>query len=107
MGGLTNIEWENSQAEISLIINPALQKQGHGKEAVRLLLDQAFNYLNLKTVYGEVYTCNDCAFEFWKKLANASENQRGCWVILPNRKYWKGQYHNSAYFSFDSSLLSA
>lgn len=92
MGGLTYIEFENRQAEISLIINPALQKQGYGKEAVRLLLDQAFNYLNLDLVYGEVYMCNP-AVAFWKKLLKPGQCRD-----LRKGKYWNGARRYTMYF---------
>jgi len=101
MGGLIHIQWENSIAEISLILDPKMRGQGLGQKAVDLLLDQAFNSLNLKTVFGEVYLCNP-AWKFWEHLANMGHNEKGCWVILPNRKYWNGCYQNSGYFSFDA-----
>lgn len=96
-GGLTNIQWENRIAEISLIINPEYREKGYGKEAVFLLLDEAFNRINLKTVCGEVYACNS-AYDFWAKM---STEILSCWVTLPNRKYWNGKYHHGQYFSFD------
>lgn len=98
MGGLTKIQWENRIAEISLMIAPEYRKKGYGKEAVFLLLDEAFNRLNLKTVCGEVYTCNP-DYEFWAKMN--TELHGNSWVALPQRKYWNGRYYNSVYFSFD------
>lgn len=94
MGGLTFIEWENSQAEISLIIDPALRRQGHGEKAVHLLLDQAFNYLNLDLVYGECYGSNPTR-EFWEKVTKAY-NGRITW--LRKGKFWKGTRHETMYF---------
>ncbi len=96
-GGLTNIQWENSIAEISLIINPEKAGQGYGKEAVDLLLDQAFNKLNLKTVFGEYYLCNP-AVGFWRKII---EKYDACYATLNNRKFWNGEYYSSIYFSID------
>lgn len=95
MGGLTNIEWENSQAEISLIINPALQRQGHGGEAVRLILDQAFNYMGLQLVYGECYMCNP-ANEFWRAIAVSYD---GTALRLSKGKFWNGQHCGTLYFN--------
>lgn len=101
MGGITYIQWENRIGEITLIIDPKLRKDGLGEKAVDLLLDQAFNHLNLQTVFGEVYGCNVDGWEFWKKLANREWDTHGCWTVIPHRKYWSGLYHNSGYFSFD------
>lgn len=94
MGGMTYIMWENSIAEISLIINPEQRKKGYGSKAVHLLLDDAFNRLNLKTVFGECYIIDGNEY-FWKK-----QNPHYS-TILPNRKFWAGKYWDSFYFSFD------
>lgn len=95
MAGLTNISWENSNAEISLIIDPLCHKNGYGKKAVELILSEAFGRLGLKTVYGEVYMCND-AVKFWEKI---TYEHGGYKTTLPNRKYWNGHYCDSVYFS--------
>jgi len=69
MGGITYIQWENRIGEIILIVNPEFRRYNLGKKAVDLLLDQAFNHLNLQTVIGECYFCNS-AWEFWQKLTH-------------------------------------
>lgn len=97
MCGLINIQWENSIAEISLIINPALQGHGLGARAVGLLLEQGFEFMNLHTVFGEAYSCTD-AMRFWKKIA---AEYNACTTTLPARKYWNGRYWSSLYFSID------
>jgi hypothetical protein len=94
MGGLTNIQWENSFAEISLIINPAFKDKGYGTKAADLLLDQAFNYMGLMTVFGECYLCN-AAYKFWQNIV---KRYSGDFVTIPNRKYWEGNYHDAIYF---------
>ena len=94
-GGITNIEWENGIGEISLIVNPELHRNGIGSDAVKLLLDYAFNTLNLNTVYGECYLCSD-AHLFWRSITH----QYNAFIaLLPARKYWDGQYFDSLYFS--------
>jgi RimJ/RimL family protein N-acetyltransferase len=98
MGGITNIQWENRLGEISLLIRPESRGKGYGEKAVELLLDQAFNHLNLKTVYGECYACNR-ALTFWAKIIgiyNAYETK------LPARKYLNDVYCSSLYFSIDA-----
>ena len=94
MGGLTNTEWENSQAEISLIINPQDRGQGLGKEAVRLLLDQAFNYLNLELVYGECYECNP-AVDFWRNIGAKYDAH---FAYLNKGKCYNGTHFGTVYF---------
>jgi len=97
MCGLENISWENSLAEISIILDPKSKGKGYGKEAVKMLLDKGFNYLNLDNIYGEVYTCNP-GFFFWEKII---KQYNGTKTILPNRKFWKGIYYDATYFNFN------
>ncbi len=103
MGGLTGISLENRNAEISLIINPEYRNKGIGKQAVTLLLDQGFNYLNLQTIYGEVYGCNHFEIvEFWKKITEEyTKTNFVNWIVMRNRKFWKGKYYQGYYFTID------
>lgn len=95
MGGLTNIEWENGTAEISLIINPEYQGKGKGTAAVELLLDEAFNKMRLYSVFGEVYNCGNRGF--WEVMVRAFKGYK---ADLKNRKYYNGKMHDSMWFSF-------
>lgn len=95
--GLVPIQWENRIAEIALVVNPEKLGKGYGAKIVELVLDKAFNYLNLKTVFGECYFCNK-ALAFWKDI---TAKYNGTMTILPNRKFWNGKYYDSLYFSID------
>ena len=92
VGGITNIQWENRICEISLVINPKNRRMGIGSEAVQLIKYEAFNSLNLHTLFGEVYGCAN--MDFWKSC------KPDYMTTLPNRKYWNGKYHDSMYFSW-------
>jgi len=94
-GGLTNIEWENGLAEISLILSAGCRGQGYGSRAVQLLLDQGFGNMGLRTIYGECYECNP-AIEFWKKI---TERNGGYYTMIPRRKMWQGQLYDALHFS--------
>ncbi|MCJ7482671.1 MAG: GNAT family N-acetyltransferase [Thermodesulfovibrionales bacterium] len=100
MGGITYIQWENRIGEITLIINPVERGDGLGEKAVDLLLDHAFNHLNLQTVFGECYHCND-AWEFWGDITDKYDSPNTIQTLLPKRKYWNGDYWDSTYFSID------
>jgi RimJ/RimL family protein N-acetyltransferase len=89
--GLTNIT--KRDAEISLMIDPAVRAKGLGTQALRLLIIEGF--YEVEQLYGEVYYCNT-AMEFWKKVLKG-DNVR--WSTLPDRKYWNGRYWDSLYFS--------
>ena len=100
-GGIENISWENSNGEMSLLIDPARHGKGLGEQAVALFLGKAFNHLNLATVYGECYTCGP--WMFWEKQVHRFD---GTSTVLPKRKYWKGEYYGSYYFTFDKETYA-
>jgi len=102
LGGIENISWENRNGEISLIINPYFRRKGYGTKAVELILDQAFNYLNLENIYGEVYHINENSFSFWMKIVQI---YNGYATLLPYRKYWNGKYYDSHYFNINKKFF--
>jgi RimJ/RimL family protein N-acetyltransferase len=95
MVGLENIELENRRGEISIILNPDCRGKGYGEQAVDLLLEQGFMYLNLDNIWGEVYSCNK-ATAFWAKIL---KKYNGSSAILPNTKYWYRKYCYSTFFN--------
>ena len=96
MGGLTNIQWENGIAEISLLTSPSAAGQGHGQRALGLLLEEAFDRMRLLTVFGECYESNP-ALGFWEKMVQV---YRGDAARLPRRKWWAGRLWDAYYFTF-------
>lgn len=95
-GGIENISWENRIGEISLLIAPDYRGKGYGREAVRIFLDQAFNYLNLEYVHGECYGCGP--WKFWQKQV---KEYLGNGTIFGHCKYWAGRYYQSYQFEFN------
>jgi len=97
MGGLTDLQWENGLAEISLLLGPhAPPGEGIGGAVVRLLLREGFLNMGLQTIFGECYICNP-AVEFWRKMV---ERYHGRAVSLPRRKRWEGQLYDAYVFTF-------
>jgi GNAT superfamily N-acetyltransferase len=94
MGGLTNIEWENGTAEISLIISPEYRGRGWGKKAVDLLRHEAILNMRLNGLYGEVYDCGNR--KFWEKIVSFHGGYK---TDLVKRKYWEGVMFGSMWFS--------
>jgi len=99
LGGLTDIEWENRLAEISVFISPFWHKRGYGRAAVRLLCEEGFNTMGLETILGEAFLCNP-NWKFWDKL---TDEFMGFKTQLPDRKFWAGQHYPSLYFSWNRS----
>lgn len=99
MVGLENIQWENSIAEISIIILDKYQKKGFGTKILNKILEYGFYDLNLENIYGECYQCNE-SIKFWEKMIKEYGIKS---IELPNRKYYQGEYFDSIYFNFKSS----
>jgi len=97
MAGLTNIEWENRNAEISVIIDPERMRNGYGMEAVDLILAEAFDNMGLEAVTGEVYNCGNR--KFWEKVV---KKHNGTTAELVHRKRWEGKMYDSMWFCIRS-----
>lgn len=97
MCGLENVQWENRLAEISLLLNPELSMEEYGSEALGLVLEQAFHFLNLENVFTEVYNCSSY-IPFWLGMMKKYAADH---VILPDRKFYNGDYHDSHYINFN------
>jgi RimJ/RimL family protein N-acetyltransferase len=97
-GGITNIEYENSIAEISLIVNPEYVNKGYGTESAECLLKYAFGNMNLGNIYGECYKCNETGVKFWEKL---TDKYNGYKTMLPSRKFYNCEYWDSLYFNIN------
>lgn len=95
--GINNICFENSNAEISMILDPNYRGLGLGTMLVRYTLNYAFDELGLHNVYGEVYLCNPAVL-FWQKLIRM---WRGTSTLLPERKRHHGELYDSIYFNFN------
>ena len=93
-GGIEHYERHNNIGELSLLVFEEYRNNGYGKKIVDLFLDNAFNYLAIENVYLECYTCNKPGIIFWQKIIDKYNAYK---TILPNRKYYKGEYHNSLY----------
>lgn len=99
MVGLENIEWENRRSEISIILSPDFRGKGYGEQAVDLLLEQGFFFLNLENVWGECYE-NNPALDFWMKITSRyNPGQKQCW--LDCTKYYAGKYWDSFWFNIE------
>ena len=98
-GGIENIQWENSIGEISLLISPKHRNKGKGKTAAIKIIREAFDNINLHTVFAECYETNK-SIKFWDDIF------RGCYqTVLPCKKYSNGIYYNSIYYSMESKHI--
>jgi len=98
ISGLTNIEWENSRAEIALMVDPSRRGKGIGREALRETLKWGFERMGLRWIHGLCYHCNG-SLSFWRKVADE-------WAYYteerPNQKLWDGAVHDAFYFDIEA-----
>lgn len=99
---ITSIIWESRIGEIGIMVDPNRRRKGLGKELLSATLQMAFSRLNLATIWGECYECND-ACNFWLKYV---KEWNGYSTILKNRKYWNSKFYDSLYFSWDIENVS-
>jgi len=86
--GLSNIDWRNRTAEFGrfLIGEAKYRGWGYGMEAVFLLLDYAFNHLNLNKIWLETMALNEGARAVYQKMGFQEEG------ILREQKFKNGKY---------------
>lgn len=94
-GGIEHIEWENGCGELSLLIFEGSRGRRHGRQAVYIFLEQAFNHLRLPTVYAEVYECNPNRV-FWDTVRLRKP------TYLPRRKFHDGRLYGSYYYVWEA-----
>lgn len=67
--GLINIDHINQTAELGIFIGDKnYHGKGYGTEAIKLLLDYAFNILNLYSIFLRVYAYNLRAIKVYEKI---------------------------------------
>ena len=86
--GLSHIDWRNRVAEFGwfLIGEVKYRNWGCGKEAIFLLLDYAFNHLNLNKIWLQTMTLNKAALAVYQKMGFQSDG------ILREQKFKNGEY---------------
>lgn len=88
--GLENISHIHRTAILGIFIGDTeYLSKGYGTEAIRLLLDYAFNYMNLHSVKLDLISCNERALKCYKKCG-FKENGR----IRENR-FINGKYYDT------------
>jgi RimJ/RimL family protein N-acetyltransferase len=65
---LHKIDWINRSAEFGIAIYRKFWSKGYGTEAIKLILDYAFNWLNLNHISLRVKSFNDRAIKTYKKV---------------------------------------
>ena len=66
--GFNSVDLLNRTAVIGIMLgNPNYQRKGYGIEAVKLILDYGFSFLNLRNIFLNVFEYNEVAYNLYKK----------------------------------------
>jgi len=67
--GFNSVDLLNRTATIGIMLgNPNYQRKGYGIEAVKLILDYGFSFLNLRNISLSVFEYNEPAYNLYKKV---------------------------------------
>ena len=66
--GFNLVDLLNRTATMGIMLgNPKYQRKGYGMEAVKLILDYGFSFLNLRNISLSVFEYNEAAYNLYKK----------------------------------------
>ena len=86
---LERINHISKSAELGILIgDEEYRGSGYGADAIKLLLDYAFNYLNMHSVWLHLIDCNDRAHACYTKCGFKDCGRR------PEAIYLNGKYHD-------------
>lgn len=67
--GFNSVDLLNRMATMGIMLgNPNYQRKGYGIEAVKLILDYGFSFLNLRNISLSVFEYNEVAYNLYKKI---------------------------------------
>ena len=67
--GFNSVDLLNRTAVIGIMLgNPRHQRKGYGTEALKLILDYGFSFLNLRNISLSVFEYNEPAYNLYKKV---------------------------------------
>jgi RimJ/RimL family protein N-acetyltransferase len=94
-GELAINEWDadNHSCNIRIALDAAYRDRGFGTEAMRLVIDYAFENLPIHRLELSVFAFNDRAIAVYKKLGFVQEG------VQRDVLYWDGTYHDSVTMS--------
>lgn len=67
--GFNSLDIINRNGALGVLIgNPKYQRKGYGTEALKLILDYGFSFLNLRNISLSVFEYNEIAYNLYKKI---------------------------------------
>jgi RimJ/RimL family protein N-acetyltransferase len=87
IGLFFDLDWVHGKATLGLLLDKSFQSKGYGKEATNLLLDFAFNILNLNNVMLYAIDFNEKAIAMYKSLGFKTIGHRREAYPINNKVY--------------------
>lgn len=98
---LERIEWVGKSAELGILIgDEEFRSKGYGTEAIRIILDYAFNFLNLNCIYLALISSNKRAYKCYLKCGFKDSGR------IRDRIFINGQYYDMLFMDILSSEFS-
>ncbi len=85
---LSRIRWFNRKCELSILIDKAHQGKGIASEAMKSVIQHAFNKMNLHRLEAEVIEFNKASIKLMEKFGFKKEG------VLREAKFNNGKYYN-------------
>lgn len=82
------VDWHNSTCHVGISIGPEHQGKGYGTDAMKVLLDFIFNYMNVNKVKLQVFGYNKKAIRSYEKCGFSIEG------TLKEELFRFGKYHD-------------
>ncbi|VUC36245.1 unnamed protein product [Clonostachys rosea] len=92
-GGIPANQVVNRRASIGIRLDPEYQEKGYGREAFNWMLDWAFRYAGLHTVFLGVFPYNEKAIRLYKSLGFVQEGH------LRETRYFNRKWHDELLFA--------
>jgi diamine N-acetyltransferase len=83
--GLINLDCRSRRGQIWIYLNDQHIGEGLGKEAIYLILEYAFHYLNLNRIYLYVVSTNVRAIKFYERCSFKNEGTFRQHIFLKNQ----------------------
>jgi RimJ/RimL family protein N-acetyltransferase len=87
IGLLFDLDWTHGKATFGLLLDKSFQSKGYGKEATNLLLEFAFNILNLNNVMLYAVDFNEKAIAIYENIGFKTIGQRREAYPINNKVY--------------------
>jgi RimJ/RimL family protein N-acetyltransferase len=85
---LFNIDWVDRRAMAGIVLGEKTYwGRGYGQDAMRLLLDYAFNLLNLNSIMLGTFSFNERAINCYKKVGFKEIGRRRQFRIIGDKKF--------------------